>query len=160
MKYNYKYNGLAEKIKEILQKNFPKNKDLTDVKSALLDDDDFINELTDAIKDDFSIDDMANMFTKDEICSLIDSDDLYYYFDSDEMLDAISDDTIMRYLENEGYIGFETQDDWMPIDHIMKACSDISPRTVNGREQLFITLQGTYTLISRKMKRASHMLRS
>ena len=42
MKYNYKYNGLAEKIKEILQKNFPKNKDLTDVKSALLDDDDFI----------------------------------------------------------------------------------------------------------------------
>ena len=46
MKCNYKYKGLAEKIKEILQKNFPKNKDLTDVKSALLDDDDFINELT------------------------------------------------------------------------------------------------------------------
>lgn len=39
MKYNYKYKGLAEKIKEILQKKFPKNKDLTDVKSALLDDD-------------------------------------------------------------------------------------------------------------------------
>ena len=111
MKCNYKYKGLAEKIKEILQKNFPKNKDLTDVKSALLDDDDFINELTDAIKDDFSIDDMANMFTKDEICSLIDSDDLYYYFDSDEMLDAVSNNTIIRYLENEGYIGFETRDD-------------------------------------------------
>ena len=43
MKYDYKYKGLAEKIKEILQKKkFPKNKDLTDVKSALLDDDDFI----------------------------------------------------------------------------------------------------------------------
>ena len=136
MKYNYKYKGLAEKIKEILQKNFPKNKDLTDVKSALLDDDDFINELTDAIKDDFSIDDMANMFTKDEICSLIDSDDLYYYFDSDEMLDAVSNNTIIRYLENEGYIGFETQDDWMPIDHIIKACQDISPRTVKTAEDM------------------------
>ena len=136
MKYDYKYKGLAEKIKEILQENFPKNKDLTDIKSALLDDDDFINELTDAIKDDFSIDDMANMFTKDEICSLIDSDDLYYYFDSNEMLDAVSNNTIFRYLENEGYIGFETQDDWMPIDHIMKACSDISPRTVKTAEDM------------------------
>ena len=136
MKYNYKYKGLAEKIKEILQKNFPKNKDLTDVKSALLDDDDFINELTDAIKDDFSIDDMANMFTKDEICSLIDSDDLYYHFDSDEMLDAVSNNTIIRYLENEGYIGLETKDDWMPIDHIIKACQDISPRTVKTAEDM------------------------
>ena len=136
MKYNYKYKGLAEKIKEILQKKCPKNKDLTDVKSALLDDDDFITELTDAIKDDFSIDDMANMFTKDEICSLIDSDDLYYHFDSDEMLDAVSNNTIIRYLENEGYIGLETQDDWMPIDHIMKACSDISPRTVKTAEDM------------------------
>ena len=136
MKYDYKYKGLAEKIKEILQENFPKNKDIMDIKSALLDDDDFINKLTDAIKDDFSIDDMANMFTKDEICSLIDSDDLYYYFDSDEMLDAVSNNTIIRYLENEGYIGFETQDDWMPIDHIMKACSDISPRTVKTAEDM------------------------
>lgn len=136
MKYDYKYKGLAEKIKEILQENFPKNKGITDIKSALLDDDDFINELTDAIKDDFSIDDMANMFTKDEICSLIDSDDLYYHFDSDEMLDAVSNNTIIRYLENEGYIGFETQDDWMPIDHIMKACSDISPRTVKTAEDM------------------------
>ena len=136
MKYNYKYKGLAEKIKEILQKNFPKNKDLTDVKSALLDDDDFINELTDAIKDDFSIDDMANMFTKDEICSLIDSDDLYYHFDSDEMLDAVSNNTIIRYLENEGYIGLETKDDWMPIDYIIKACQDISPRTVKTAEDM------------------------
>ena len=136
MKYNYKYKGLAEKIKEILQKNFPKNKDLTDVKSALLDDDDFINELTEAIKDDFSIDDMANMFTKDEICSLIDSDDLYYHFDSDEMLDAVSNNTIIRYLENEGYIGFETQDDWMPIDYIIKACQDISPRTAKTAEDM------------------------
>ena len=42
MKYDYKYKGLAENVKEILQENFPKNKDLTDVKSALLDDDDFI----------------------------------------------------------------------------------------------------------------------
>ena len=42
MKYNYKYKCLAENIKEILQENFPKNKDLTDIKSALLDDDDFI----------------------------------------------------------------------------------------------------------------------
>lgn len=136
MKYNYKYKGLAEKIKEILQKNFPKNKDLTDVKSALLDDDDFINELTDAVKDNFTLDDMNRMFTKDEICSLIDSDDLYYHFDSDEMLDAVSNNTIIRYLENEGYIGFETQDDWMPIDHIMKACSDISPRTVKTAEDM------------------------
>ena len=136
MKYNYKYKGLAEKIKEILQKNFPKNKDLTDVKSALLDDDDFINELTDAIKDDFSIDDMANMFTKDEICSLIDGDDLYYHFDSDEMLNAVSNNTIIRYLENEGYIGFETQDDWMPIDYIIKACQDISPRTAKTAEDM------------------------
>ena len=72
MKCNYKYKGLAEKIKEILQKKFPKNKDLTDVKSALLDDDDFINKLTDAVKDDFTLDDMNRMFTKDEICSLID----------------------------------------------------------------------------------------
>ena len=136
MKYDYKYKGLAEKIKEILQENFPKNKDLTDVKLALLDDDDFINELTDAIRDDFSIDDMANMFTKDEICSLIDSDDLYYHFDSDEMLDAVSNNTIIRYLENEGYIGFETQDDWMPIDHIIKACQDISPRTVKTAEDM------------------------
>ena len=136
MKYHYKYKSLAEKIKEILQENFPKNKDLTDIKSALFDDDDFIYKLTDAIKDDFSIDDMANMFTKDEICSLIDSDDLYYYFDSDEMLDAVSNNTIIRYLENEGYIGFETQDDWMPIDHIMKACSDISPRTVKTAEDM------------------------
>ena len=136
MKYDYKYKGLAEKIKEILQENFPKNKDLTDVKSALLDDDDFINELADAIKDDFSIDDMANMFTKDEICSLIDSDDLYYHFDSDEMLDAVSNNTIIRYLENEGYIGLETQGDWMPIDHIIKACQDISPRTVKTAEDM------------------------
>ena len=136
MKYDYKYKGLAEKIKEILQENFPRNKDIMDIKSALLDNDDFINELTDAIKDDFSIDDMANMFTKDEICSLIDSDDLYYHFDSDEMLDAVSNNTIIRYLENEGYIGFETQDDWMPIDHIMKACNDISPRTVKTAEDM------------------------
>ena len=135
MKCNYKYKGLAEKIKEILQKNFPKNKDLTDVKSALLDDDDFINELTDAIKDDFSIDDMANMFTKDEICSLIDSDDLYYYFDSNVILDAISDDTIIRYLEHNGYES-ELQDDWMPIDHIIKDCQDISPRTAKTAEDM------------------------
>ena len=136
MKYDYKYKGLAEKIKEILQENFPKNKDLTDVKSALLDDDDFINELTDAIKDDFSIDDMANMLTKDEICSLIDSDDLYYHFDSDEMLDAVSNNTIIRYLENEGYIGFATQEDGMRNDHLMKAGSDISPRTVKTAEDM------------------------
>ena len=136
MRYNYKYKCFAEKIKEILQENFPKNKDLTDIKSALLDDNDFINKLTDAIKDNFTIDDMNRMFTKDEICSLIDGDDLYYYFDSDEMLDAVSNNTIIRYLENEGYIGFETQDDWMPIDHIMKACSDISPRTVKTAEDM------------------------
>ena len=85
MKYDYKYKGLAKKIKEILQENFPKDKSLTDIKSALLDDNDFINKLTDAIKDDFTIDDMNDMFTKDEICSLIDGDDLYYYYDSDEM---------------------------------------------------------------------------
>ena len=115
MKYNYKYKGLAEKIKEILEKNFPKNKDLTDVKSALLDDDDFINKLTDAVKDNFTLDDMNRMFTKDEICSLIDGDDLYYYFDSNVMLRAISDDTIIRYLEHNGY-ECELQDDWMPID--------------------------------------------
>ena len=136
MKYDYKYKGLAEKIKEILQENFPKNKGLTDIKSALLDDNDFINKLTDAVKDNFTLDDMNRMFTKDEICSLIDGDDLSYYFDSDEMLDAVSNNTIIRYLENEGYIGFETQDDWMPIDHIMKACSDISPRTVKTAEDM------------------------
>ena len=136
MKYDYKYKGIAEKIKEILQENFPKNKGITDIKSALLDDDDFINKLTDAVKDNFTLDDMNRMFTKDEICSLIDSDDLYYHFDSDEMLDAVSNNTIIRYLENEGYIGFETQDDWMPIDHIMKACSDISPRTVKTAEDM------------------------
>ena len=135
MKYDYKYKGLAEKIKEILQENFPKNKDIMDIKSALLDDDDFINKLTDAIKDDFSIDDMANMFTKDEICSLIDSDDLYYYFDSNVILDAISDDTIIRYLEHNGYES-ELQDDWMPIDHIIKACQDISPRTAKTAEDM------------------------
>ena len=136
MKYDYKYKGLAEKIKEILQENFPKNKDLTDIKSALLDDDDFINKLTDAVKDNFTLDDMNRMFTKDEICSLIDGDDLSYYFDSDEMLDAISDDTIMRYLENEGYDEYETQDDWMPIDYIMKACRDISPKTAKTAEDM------------------------
>ena len=135
MKYDYKYKGLAEKIKEILQENFPKNKDIIDIKSALLDDDDFINELTDAVKDDFTLDDMNRMFTKDEICSLIDGDDLYYYFDSNVMLDAISDDTIIRYLEHNGY-ECELQDDWMPIDHIMKACSDISPRTVKTAEDM------------------------
>ena len=136
MKYNYKYKGLAEKIKEILQENFPKNKSLTDIKSALLDDDDFINKLTDVVKDNFTLDDMNRMFTKDEICSLIDGEDLYYYFDSDEILDAIDNDTIMRYLENEGHDEYETQDDWMPIDHIMKACSDISPRTVKTAEDM------------------------
>lgn len=120
MKYDYKYKGLAEKIKEILQENFPKNKSLTDIKSALLDDDDFILKLTNAIKDDFTLDDMNRMFTKDEICSLIDDDDLYYYFD----------------LENEGYNEYETQDDWMPIDHIIKACRDISPRTVKTAEDM------------------------
>ena len=136
MKYDYKYKCLAEKIKEILQENFPKNKDLTDIKSALLDDDDFINKLTDVVKDNFTLDDMNRMFTKDEICSLIDGEDLYYYFDSDEILDAIDNDTIMRYLENEGHDEYETQDDWMPIDHIMKACSDISPRTVKTAEDM------------------------
>ena len=136
MKYDYKYKGLAEKIKEILQENFPKNKGLTDIKSALLDDDDFINKLTDVVKDNFTLDDMNRMFTKDEICSLIDGEDLYYYFDSDEILDAIDNDTIMRYLENEGHDEYETQDDWMPIDHIMKACSDISPRTVKTAEDM------------------------
>lgn len=136
MKYDYKSKSLAEKIKEILQENFPNNKSLTDIKSALLDDHDFILKLTDAIKDDFTLDDMNRMFTKDEICSLIDGEDLYYYFDSDEMLDAIDNDTIMRYLENEGHDEYETQDDWMPIDHIMKACSDISPRTVKTAEDM------------------------
>ena len=136
MKYNYKYKSLAEKIKEILQENFPKNKDLTDIKSALFDDDDFINKLTDAVKDNFTLDDMNRMFTKDEICSLIDGEDLSYYFDSDEILDAIDNDTIMRYLENEGHDEYETQDDWMPIDYIMKACSDISPRTVKTAEDM------------------------
>ena len=135
MKYDYKYKGIAEKIKEILQENFPKNKGITDIKSALLDDDDFINKLTDAVKDDFTLDDMNRMFTKDEICSLIDGDDLYYYFDSNVMLDAISDDTILRYLEHNGY-ECVLQDDWMPIDHIMKACSDISPRTVKTAEDM------------------------
>lgn len=135
MRYNYKYKCFAEKIKEILQENFPKNKDLTDIKSALLDDNDFINKLTDAIKDNFTLDDMNRMFTKDEICSLIDDDDLYYYFDSNVMLDAISDDTIIRYLEHNGY-ECKLQDDWMPIDHIMKACSDISPRTVKTAEDM------------------------
>lgn len=136
MKYNYKYKGLAEKIKEILQENFPKNKDLTDIKSTLLDDDDFINKLTDVVKDNFTLDDMNRMFTKDEICSLIDGEDLSYYFDSDEMLDAISDDTIMRYLENEGHDEYETQDDWMPIDYIMKACRDISPKTAKTAKDM------------------------
>lgn len=136
MKYDYKSKSLAEKIKEILQENFPKNKSLTDIKSALLDDDDFINKLTDVVKDNFTLDDMNRMFTKDEICSLIDGEDLYYYFDSDEMLDAIDNDTIMRYLENEGHDEYETQDDWMPIDYIMKACSDISPRTVKTAEDM------------------------
>ena len=136
MKYDYRYKGLAEKIKEILQENFPKNKDLTDIKSALLDDDDFISKLTDVVKDNFTLDDMNRMFTKDEICSLIDGDDLSYYFDSDEMLDAISNDTIMRYLENEGYDEYETQDDWMPIDYIMKACRDISPKTAKTAEDM------------------------
>ena len=136
MKYDYRYKGLAEKIKEILQENFPKNKRLTDIKSALLDDHNFILKLTDAIKDDFTLNDMSCMFTKDEICSLIDGDDLSYYFDSDEMLDAISDDTIMRYLENEGHDEYETQDDWMPIDYIMKACRDISPKTAKTAEDM------------------------
>ena len=136
MKYDYKYEGLAEKIKEILQENFLKNKSLTDIKSALLDDDNFILKLTDAIKDDFTLNDMNRMFTKDEICSLIDGDDLSYYFDSDEMLDAISNDTIMRYLENEGCDEYETQGDWMPIDYIMKACRDISPKTAKTAEDM------------------------
>ena len=136
MKYDYKYKGLAEKIKEILQENFLKNKSLTDIKSALLDDDNFILKLTDAIKDDFTLNDMNRMFTKDEICSLIDGDDLSYYFDSDEMLDAISNDTIMRYLENEGCDEYETQGDWMPIDYIMKACRDISPKTAKTAEDM------------------------
>ena len=136
MKYNYKYKGLAEKIKEILQENFPKNKSLTDIKSALLDDDNFILKLTDAIKDDFTLNDMNRMFTKDEICSLIDGEDLYYYFDSDEILDAIDNDTIMRYLENEGHDEYETQDDWIPIDYIMKACRDISPKTAKTAEDM------------------------
>ena len=136
MKYDYKYKGLAEKIKEILQENFPKNKSLTDIKSALLDDDDFINKLTDVVKDNFTLDDMNRMFTKDEICSLIDGEDLSYYFDSDEMLDAIDNDTIMRYLENEGHDEYETQDDWMPIDYIMKACRDISPKTAKTAEDM------------------------
>ena len=136
MKYDYKYKGLAEKIKEILQENFLKNKSLTDIKSALLDDDNFILKLTDAIKDDFTLNDMNRMFTKDEICSLIDGDDLSYYFDSDEMLDAISNDTIMRYLENVGCDEYETQGDWMPIDYIMKACRDISPKTAKTAEDM------------------------
>ena len=136
MKYDYKSKSLAEKIKEILQENFPKNKSLTDIKSALLDDHDFILKLTDAIKDDFTLDDMNRMFTKDEICSLIDGDDLSYYFDSDEMLDAIDNDTIMRYLENEGCDEYETQGDWMPIDYIMKACRDISLKTAKTAEDM------------------------
>ena len=136
MRYNYKYKCFAEKIKEILQENFPKNKDLTDIKSALLDDDDFISKLTDVVKDNFTLDDMNRMFTKDEICSLIDGDDLSYYFDSDEMLDAISNDTIMRYLENEGCDEYETQGDWMPIDYIMKACRDILPKTAKTAEDM------------------------
>ena len=136
MKYDYKYKGLAEKIKEILQENFPKNKDLTDIKSTLLDDDDFISKLTDVVKDNFTLDDMNRMFTKDEICSLIDGDDLSYYFDSDEILDAISNDTIMRYLENEGCDEYETQGDSMPIDYIMKACRDISPKTAKTAEDM------------------------
>lgn len=136
MKYDYKSKSLAEKIKEILQENFPKNKSLTDIKSALLDDDDFINKLTDVVKDNFTLDDMSCMFTKDEICSLIDGDDLSYYFDSDEMLDAIDNDTIMSYLENEGCDEYETQGDWMPIDYIMKACRDISPKTAKTAEDM------------------------
>ena len=126
---------MQKKLKKFYKKKFPKNKDLTDVKSALLDNDDFINKLIDAVKDDFTLDDMNRMFTKDEICSLIDGDDLYYYFDSDEMLDAISDDTIIRYLEHYGY-ECELQGDWKPIDNIMKACSDISPRTVKTAEDM------------------------
>lgn len=136
MKYDYKSKSLAKKIKEILQENFPKNKSLTDIRSALLDDHDFILKLTNVIKDDFSLDDMNSMFTKDEICSLIDGDDLYYYFDSNDMLDVISDDTIVRYLENKGCDEYETQGDWMPIDYIMKACRDISPKTAKTAEDM------------------------
>ena len=62
-----------------------------------------------------------------------DGDDLYYYFDSNVMLDAISDDTIIRYLEHNGY-ECELQNDWMPIDHIVNypqaedlwACHEVS----------------------------------
>lgn len=141
MKYDYKCKSLAKKIKEILQENFPKDKSLTDIKSALLNDHDFILKLTNAIKDDFTLNDMNCMFTKDEICSLIDGDDLYYYFDSDEMLDAINNDTIVKYLKNEGYgkyleNKYVTQDEWMPIDHIIKACQDISPRTLKTAEDM------------------------
>ena len=45
------------------------------------------------------------------------------------------DKEIIRYLEHYGY-ECELQGDWKPIDNIMKACSDISPRTVKTAEDM------------------------
>lgn len=137
MRYKYQNEVLSSKIKELLKGNFPKNKEYSKIKEALLDDCSIIEEIVDIIKDEFTIDDFRQMFNTDEICSVIDSDDVTSYFNDDEILSNMDNDTIANYLSSQDYDDvYADKDAWLPIDHIMRACSMISPRTVKTSEDM------------------------
>lgn len=137
MKYKYKNQELSNKIKELLEENFLKNKQYSKIKECLLNDDDFIDSITDAIEDEFTIDDVRRMFNPSEICTIIDPDDVATYFDDDDLLNEIDNDTIARYLSSQDYdFEYSDVDSWLPIDHIMRACHLLSPRSVKTADDM------------------------
>lgn len=135
MRYNYRHKALANKIKEILKENFPKNKAYASVKEELLNDDDFLDSLTDAIKDEFTIYDFGELFNSDDICSLVDSSDIGDYFDTDEILNGIDNSVIADYLDKVDY-DYRCKDKRAPYDYIVKACHMISPKTGKTAEDM------------------------
>lgn len=135
--YKYQKEIIANKIKEILSENFVKNKKYSEIRTALLNDKEFISLLSSTIADDFTIDDVSTYFQTEDICSIIDAEDIYKNFDDDELLENIDDSVIAKHLEDNGFDFDEFKTDgWEPIDHIMMACHQLSPRTIKDSSDM------------------------
>lgn len=136
----YKNEFLARRIKELLQEIFTGTKDndkYTELKKIFLNDKDFINAISNAIQDDFDIDDMKMIFTTDEICSVIDADDAVNYIGDTELLDEMDNDNIADYLKAQNYDPvYKNIDEWSPYDHIQEAVHQLSPNTAKTTEDI------------------------
>lgn len=138
----YKNEFLARRIKELLQENFTKTKandKYSELKKAFLNDEDFIDEISNAIQDDFDFDinELKRMFTTNEICSIIDADDAVNYIGDTELLDEMDNDTIADYLMNQNYDTiYKDIDEWSPYDHIQEAAHQLSPNTTKTADDV------------------------